>query len=348
MKVGWLAAAVALVANLHGALALELRQNLRTFPNRDTTFWPLCGRIDTNQAAFAPYTWNGTACPASRRGASYHDGPIRSTFGPRPLKSDGERFDWHRGIDLSTPNGTAVFAIASGTVVKVGVDASYSEEVVILRHYRDEGQSTCDGGNCFHSVYLHMSDNCCTGLSVDDEVEAGDFLGFSGESASGYEHLHFEIRDAPPDDKYSYWQRDCIHPLHALPYSCDRTTGDSGVDITEFSDSVVNVTAHFDECENVVRVSLHVCSLTHRKAFTVHFTVAQNQQPRPGVPIGHWVKGRHCAISAKRRWNHDCCSSKFARRCWIPREPERNRLRLCDVLLHAQRLEFCQLGGIWG
>ena len=179
LTVAFLALVCALQLSLsscHGAHLLE--QNLRTFDSRADTFWPLCGRIHSSPSSgFSPHAWNGSACPSHRHGPAFTDEPIRSTFGPRPLKSDGERFDWHRGIDLSTPNGTAVFAIADGTITKVGVDSAYNEEVVIVRHYRGTFGS-CTGGNCYHAVYLHMRDNCCGNLSVSDVVSAGQFLGF--------------------------------------------------------------------------------------------------------------------------------------------------------------------------
>ena len=81
-------------------------------------------------------------------------------------------------------------------------------------------------------------------VAPGDNVNKGDLVGFTGESASGFDHLHFEIRDAPADDKFSGWQRDAIHPLLVLPYS-DPTpptiTFDS-VDISSPMTPVIEVT----------------------------------------------------------------------------------------------------------
>ena len=55
-------------------------------------------------------------------------------------------------------------------------------------------------------------------VNVDDVVNKGDLIGYTGTSASGFAHLHFEIRDAPAFDPFSRWQRDAIHPLEVLPY----------------------------------------------------------------------------------------------------------------------------------
>ena len=57
-----------------------------------------------------PGSWvPNDGCPSTRRGsdpaAVPKDAPIRSTYGPRPLLSDGERYDFHRGLDLAAPGG---------------------------------------------------------------------------------------------------------------------------------------------------------------------------------------------------------------------------------------------------
>ena len=55
-------------------------------------------------------------------------------------------------------------------------------------------------------------------VAADDVVSKGDLIGYTGESASGFDHLHFELRDAPADDVFSRWQRDTVHTLFVLPY----------------------------------------------------------------------------------------------------------------------------------
>ncbi len=68
----------------------------------------------------------------------------------------------------------------------------------------------------YHSNYMHLTQAV---VVVDVSVSKGDLIGYSGASASGFEHLHFEIRDAPGFDPFSSWQRDCVHPVGVLPYS---------------------------------------------------------------------------------------------------------------------------------
>ncbi len=175
--------------------------------------WPLCGRITENP----PAGWDeDDGCPAERWGnPAFTDTPISSTFGCRQLVSGGYRYDFHRGIDIGTPIGTAVFAFADGEVKKAGPDPAYSDPLVQLRHKRPGEGSCSSGGGCYHTNYLHMSGWT---VNIGDDVSKGDLIGYSGESASGFDHVHFEIRDAPPQDPFSNWSRDAVHPLGVLPY----------------------------------------------------------------------------------------------------------------------------------
>lgn len=175
--------------------------------------WPLCGRITDN----SPQGWSAAeGCPAERWGsANYTDAPIASTFGPRPLVSDNDRYDFHRGLDLAAPVGTPVFAISAGTVQIAGKNPSYSDPLVQLRHSRPN-ETNCQNKGCYHSNYMHLSSWVVT---KGDTVNKGQLIGYVGKSKSGYAHLHFEIRNAPgAHDPYSTWQRDAIHPLSVLTH----------------------------------------------------------------------------------------------------------------------------------
>lgn len=178
--------------------------------------WPLCGRITENP----PTGWQDShGCPALRFGdARYSDHPLSSTFGPRPLYSENTRYDFHRGLDIATPTGTPFFAVSDGLVQIAGVSTSYSDPLVKLRHYRPAYQD-CAPLGCYHSLYLHISNWVVT---AGETVEKGQLLGYTGASGSGFQHLHFEIRNAPSFDAWSSWSRDAIHALRVLPYSSDR------------------------------------------------------------------------------------------------------------------------------
>jgi len=177
--------------------------------------WPLCGRITESP----PGNWTpGDPCPSVRFGdPRYSDHPLSSTFGPRPLYSGANRYDFHRGLDIATPTGTPFFAVTGGLVQIAGVDPAYSDPLVKLRHYRP-GYQSCVPSGCYHSLYLHISQWV---VGAGETVEKGQFLGYTGASSSGFEHMHFEVRDAPSFDPYSSWSRDAIHSLRLLPYSAE-------------------------------------------------------------------------------------------------------------------------------
>ncbi|MGA7307041.1 MAG: M23 family metallopeptidase [Rhodothermales bacterium] len=191
--------------------------------------WPLCGRITENPpAGWVPED----GCPADRFGnPAYTDGPISSTYGPRPLVSGGYRYDFHRGLDLATPVGTPVFAVADGEVRIAGPHSSYEDPLVQLRHFRPGATSCTAGDGCYHTNYMHLSGWV---VSEGETVVKGQLIGYTGESASEFEHLHFEVRNAPgAHDVYSNWQRDAIHPLAFLPHPESSNASNMSVAITD-------------------------------------------------------------------------------------------------------------------
>lgn len=186
---------------------------------------PLCGRL-TEDPAYADYNVS-LGCPVSRWSSDFTDQPIASCFGPRLKVGEGSRYDYHRGIDIGTPVGTPMFALANGTVTKAGVDGGYSDPVIQIRHvHAVAGATTCgSAGGCYFANYLHAREEaaggCCT-VGVGDTVVAGQHIGYSGVSASAFEHLHFEIRCLKTafdtvQQLATTLEFEC--PRHALPYT---------------------------------------------------------------------------------------------------------------------------------
>ncbi|MFP3882085.1 MAG: M23 family metallopeptidase [Actinomycetota bacterium] len=111
-------------------------------------------------------------------------------------RSGGRR---HKGNDLLAPRMTEVYAVADGTVTYVGIN-NLSGRNVKLEHV--------DG---WESYYLHLNnDNPGTddgqapwtltvapGVEVGKEVEAGQLIGWVGDSGNAEgttPHTHFELR----------------------------------------------------------------------------------------------------------------------------------------------------------
>ncbi|HEY3203098.1 MAG TPA: M23 family metallopeptidase [Thermoanaerobaculia bacterium] len=107
------------------------------------------------------------------------DAPIRDNFGSRRI-FDGEPRSAHSGVDISAPEGTAVFAPATGTVALADT-LYFSGGTVILDH----------GAGLF-TTYFHLSR---IDVKRGDDLEPGQAIGAVGATgrATG-PHLHWGAR----------------------------------------------------------------------------------------------------------------------------------------------------------
>jgi len=108
-------------------------------------------------------------------------GPINSGFGQRedPVLVTGEG-EFHKGVDIGSPDGTPVHAPASGRVIKAGMGGGYGREIEI------------DHGNGIVTVYGHLQGfNVIEGQSI----VKGEVIGYVGHSGrvTG-SHLHYEVQ----------------------------------------------------------------------------------------------------------------------------------------------------------
>ena len=106
-------------------------------------------------------------------------GTITSRFGRRSSPG-GVGSTNHKGLDIAAPNGTPIYAAASGTVEFSGTKGALGK-LVIINH-----------GSGIKTYYAH-----CSSLNVSSgqKVEAGKNIAAVGKTgtATGY-HLHFEVR----------------------------------------------------------------------------------------------------------------------------------------------------------
>ncbi len=94
----------------------------------------------------------------------------------RPFSYEG---DGHKGLDIATPNGTAVKAAGDGTVEFAGQDDVFGL-MIIINH-----------GSGITTLYGH---NSKLAVARGDEVLRGQVIAYSGTSGrSSAPHLHFEI-----------------------------------------------------------------------------------------------------------------------------------------------------------
>ncbi len=108
-------------------------------------------------------------------------GPINSGFGERvdPILGVGNG-EFHKGVDIGSPDGTPVHAPASGRVLKAGMGTGYGREIQI------------DHGNGIVTVYGHLQG---WNVTAGQEVVKGEVIGFVGHSGrTTGSHLHYEVQ----------------------------------------------------------------------------------------------------------------------------------------------------------
>ena len=103
-------------------------------------------------------------------------GRISSDYGYRQIFGG---LNFHRGVDIPAPMGTAVHAAADGTVIFAGVKGSYGNLVII------------DHGNGFETLYGHNSGFL---VKAGDVVKRGQTIAAVGSTGrSTGPHCHFEV-----------------------------------------------------------------------------------------------------------------------------------------------------------
>jgi murein DD-endopeptidase MepM/ murein hydrolase activator NlpD len=106
------------------------------------------------------------------------EGYISSYFGVRPDPFDG-RSARHTGIDISTPYGTPVHAVAEGMVTYAGVRNGYGNVIEI------------DHGNGYMTRYAH---NSALDVHAGEHVQVGTVVAQAGSTGrSTGSHVHFEV-----------------------------------------------------------------------------------------------------------------------------------------------------------
>jgi murein DD-endopeptidase MepM/ murein hydrolase activator NlpD len=106
------------------------------------------------------------------------DGNINSYFGPRKHPRSGE-MTFHRGIDISAPEGTPVRATADGIISFSGFTPG-GGNVVVVEH-----------GFGFSTAYAHGTRNT---VKAGQRVRRGDMIMISGTTGTSTgPHVHYEV-----------------------------------------------------------------------------------------------------------------------------------------------------------
>lgn len=120
------------------------------------------------------------------------EGRLTSRFGGRsnPFGTGGGEF--HAGLDVAAPTGTAVLAAADGIVTFAGWKGGYGN-VIIIEH---DGQQVVTRYGHLSRIYVKEGDT----------VTAGRLIGSVGSTGrSTGPHLHYEVRiDGKPTNPLAY------------------------------------------------------------------------------------------------------------------------------------------------
>lgn len=117
----------------------------------------------------------------------------------------------HQGVDIGADIGQEVYAVEDGT---------------LYRQFTDRSSSAGLGWGLWSQTdvkyrYYHL-DGFAEGLSVGDDVVAGQLIGYVGDTGNaspGGWHLHFEVRPGPHPRYGSAVPVDPV-PMLAIPSSC--------------------------------------------------------------------------------------------------------------------------------
>lgn len=124
-------------------------------------------------------------------------GEVLADWSLEVLAYDETMGDWrvHTGVDISSPVGTQVMAVAAGTVSSVEQDDLMGTTVVISH------------GGGMESIYSNLAAQ--PAVEAGDTVQAGDVIGAVGETAiaesAQLPHLHLEMQvDGESVDPLAY------------------------------------------------------------------------------------------------------------------------------------------------
>lgn len=135
---------------------------------------------------------------------------LSSCFFDEDAKTRGERSDYHYALDIATGgNKVNVVAVYEGTVVETVQngrnDRGFGNQVIIRHNY-----TTRDG--LTRTLYTHYSHLSSIGVSTNQQVSAGQYIGKTGGTASGGSpygiHLDFQILTSANWRLYKTYSKD--------------------------------------------------------------------------------------------------------------------------------------------
>ncbi len=155
------------------------QENLSALPSRLATLETEASRQESSLRELQEYFDDQKSLLASTPSLWPTRGWVTSDFGVRLDPYSAERM-MHRGLDIATPYGQAVYTPSDGVVVFAGTEGGYGKVLVV------------DHGYGVKTRYGHLSEIF---VKLGDRVKRGSRVGAVGNTGrSTGPHLHYEVR----------------------------------------------------------------------------------------------------------------------------------------------------------
>lgn len=186
-------------------------------------WWPIGGSEveNYNGVDFAPGAPTSTA--------------ISSYFGYRDMDDDGEKEDYHEGMDIRSLQGGKdyIISVAKGTIYATNDTCDNSGGYGNSCGGKMGNYVMISHPNGIYTIYAHLYPGSIT-VSPGDSVEQGQIIGKMGNSGSstGY-HLHFQIEEGARSQANAVDPLLYISPDNPRPVTIDEEEKEEIPDLSE-------------------------------------------------------------------------------------------------------------------
>lgn len=116
----------------------------------------------------------------------------------------GEGFGSHPAVDIKAPEGTPVYAVANGIVVKVSSSSSGFGNSIVIKHNGVPDPNSPSQTTTLYSSYNHLKESFVQ-IQEGVEVYKGEAIGLVGHTGTATaSHLHFQL-DSADAPWHPYW-----------------------------------------------------------------------------------------------------------------------------------------------